>query len=123
MQRVGDEQAARPPVDVTELLTRQRNHRCVDHGSHFFNVVEEKPVEEDFVGILQSAQIDVSLQVVVFSLVGLIRTHHLLIKALDMWRQKSVQSKLAPFVLRERCAFVEPLAVQEIHAMRDIWGK
>jgi hypothetical protein len=31
--------------------------------------------------------------------------------ALDMWRQKSVQAKLAPFVLRERCAFVEPLAV------------
>jgi hypothetical protein len=83
-------------------------------------VVEEKPVEEDFVGVLQSAQIYMSLEVVVLSLVGLIRTHQLLIEALDMRRQKPVQAKLAPFVLRERCAFVQPLAVQKIHAMRDI---
>jgi hypothetical protein len=32
-----------------------------------------------------------------------------------------VQSKRAPFVLRERCAFVQPLAVQEVHPARDIW--
>jgi hypothetical protein len=84
-------------------------------------VVGLKPVEEDFVGILQSAQIDVSLQVVVLSLAGLVRAYYLLLKALDMRRQQPVQAKHAPFVRCERGAFVQPLAVQEIHAARDIW--
>ena len=39
-QRVRDEQAARPPVDVAELLASERNYRRVDHRSHFLDVVE-----------------------------------------------------------------------------------
>jgi len=42
-------------------------------------VVEEKLVEENFVSILQSAQIDVSLQVVVLVLVGLVSADYLLL--------------------------------------------
>jgi hypothetical protein len=81
-------------------------------------VVEQKPVEEDFVGILQGAQINVPLQVVVFSLIGLVSADDLLLKALDVRRQKSVQAKLASLLLRERRAFVQPWAFEEIHAAR-----
>ena len=33
-------------------------------GSHLLDVVEEEPVEEDLVGVLQAPQVDVPLQVV-----------------------------------------------------------
>ena len=48
--------------------------------SHFFDVVEEEPVEEDPVGILQSGQIDMPLKLIVLPLVALIRPDALLIK-------------------------------------------
>ena len=78
-------------------------------------MVEEKPVEEDFVGILQRAQIDMPLQVIVLSLVRLVRAHHLLIEGLDLRRQQSVQAKLASLLFGERRAFVQQRAVEEIH--------
>jgi hypothetical protein len=83
-------------------------------------VVAQKPVKEDLVGILQSAQVDVSLQVVVLSLVGLVGADHLLLQSLDVRGQKPVQAKLASFVLCERCTSIQPLAVQEIHPAKGI---
>jgi len=83
-------------------------------------VVEEQPVEEDFVGILKSAQKDVSLQIVVLSLVSLVSANYLLIKALDVGRKETVQAQLASLLFSERCAFVQPLAVEEIHPAEDI---
>jgi hypothetical protein len=83
-------------------------------------VIQEKPVKKDLVGILERAQIDVSLQVVVLSLVGLVSADDLLFKALDVRREEAVQAKLASFLVRESCAFVQPLAVEEIHPARRI---
>jgi hypothetical protein len=62
----------------------------------------------------------VSLQVVVLSFVGLVNADDLLLKALDVRWEKSVQAELASLLFRERCAFVHPLAVQEIHPTGDI---
>jgi hypothetical protein len=44
----------------------------------------------------------------------------LLIKPLDLRWEKPVQAKLASFVFRERRAFVQPWAVEEIHPARNI---
>jgi hypothetical protein len=44
----------------------------------------------------------------------------LLLKALDMRWEKSVQAKLASLLLRERRAFVQPLPVEKIHPAREI---
>jgi hypothetical protein len=85
--RVGEGQATRTPVDVTEPLTRQRDHRRINHGSHLLNMVEWRPVEEDFISILQRAQIKMLLQAIVFSLVGPIGPRQLLLNALDVQRQ------------------------------------
>jgi hypothetical protein len=84
-------------------------------------MVEKKFVKEDFVGVLQSAQINVSLQVVIFSLVGLVSTNDLLLKGLDVRWEKPVQAKFASFLFREGRAFVQVLAVQEIHPARAFW--
>jgi hypothetical protein len=62
----------------------------------------------------------VSLQVIVLSLVGLVSADDLLLKALDLRWEKSVQAQLASLLFRERCAFVQPLAVEEIHPAGDI---
>ncbi len=115
-QRIGDEQAARSSVDVAELLTGLRDHRRVDDGRHLLDVVEEEPVEEDFVGVLQGAQVDVPLEVVVFPTVGLVGADHLLIQALDLRRQQPVQAEPAPLALRECRALVQGRVVEEIDA-------
>jgi hypothetical protein len=83
-------------------------------------MIEQKTVEKDFVGILQSAQIDMPLQVVVLSFVGLVSANDLLFKALAVWREKSVQAKLPSLLLRERRAFVQELPVEEIHPAGNI---
>src|SRR5208283_831690 len=118
-QRVRDEQAARSPVDVTELFAREPDHRRVHYGGHFFNVVEQKPVEKDFVSVLQRAQVDMPLQVVVLSLVSLVGADYLLLDALDMRRQKSVQTESSAFLLRECRAFVQLVAIEKIHSAGD----
>jgi hypothetical protein len=82
-------------------------------------VVEQKPVEEDFVSVLQRAQVDMPLQVVVLSLVGLVGADYLLFDALDMRRQKPVQAKFAAFLLRKCRAFVQLVAIEEIHSADD----
>ena len=51
-QRIGDEQAARPPVDLAELPTPLGNHRRVNDGGHLFNVVEQQAVELHGVALL-----------------------------------------------------------------------
>ena len=86
-QRVRNEQAPRTPVDVAELLTCQRDDRRVDHGRHLLDVIEEQPVEEDFVGVLESAQIDVALQVVGLPLIRFVRAKRLFLERLDVRRQ------------------------------------
>jgi len=37
-QRLGDEEATRSAVDVTELLARQRDDWCINNRHHFFQV-------------------------------------------------------------------------------------
>ena len=63
--RVGHEQAAAAPVDVAELLAGQPDRRRVDDRDHLLDVVDEQPVEEHLVGVLQGTQVDVPVQVVV----------------------------------------------------------
>src|SRR5277367_5992920 len=105
---------------MTELLTRERDNWRVNHGCHLFDVVEQKPVEEHFVGVLQGAQVDVSLKVVVFSFVGLVGADHLFLKAFYVWRQKSMQSERVSFFFRERRSLVQHLAAKQVHSTRNV---
>src|SRR5215813_4650021 len=100
--------AQRPPNPPPTMTTRPRSPiaftrlRCCIFAPIFSRA--SSPLSylfEDFVSILQRAQINVALQVVAFAPVGLVRAHHLFSKALDLRRQQPVQAKRAPFVLRE----------------------
>ena len=54
--RVGDEQAARPAVDVAVVLARHADHRRVDDRHHLGDVLLHKAVEERLVAILQAGR-------------------------------------------------------------------
>jgi hypothetical protein len=60
------------------------------------------------------------LQVVVFSLEGLVSADGLLIKGFYVWRQKPLQAKFGALLLGECSAFVQGRSVEEIHATRSI---
>jgi hypothetical protein len=75
-------------------------------------VVQEQPVEEHLVGVLQGTQVDVPLQVVVLVPEGLVGAHYLPVQALDVGRQEPVQAEPAPLLLGERGALVPGRAVE-----------
>jgi hypothetical protein len=70
-------------------------------------VVEEKPI-------------DMSLEVIVLSLVGLVSATYLPSKVLDMRWKKAVQAKPASLLLCERRSLIQLLANEEIHPAWDI---
>ena len=85
-------------------------------------MVEKKPVEEDLVRVLQGAQVDVAFQVVVFSSVGFIGPHDLLVKRLYLRRQEPVQRERCALRVAERYTLVQQRAIEEIHPARGIRG-
>jgi hypothetical protein len=116
---IPNEHAARSAVNVTELLARQRNRWRVDNRRHFLDVLEKKAIKEDLVVILQSTQIDVTLQIVVFSAVGLISAHDLFLQCFDVRRKQSVETKLLTLSFAERGAFVQQWRIEQIHSARN----
>ena len=52
-QRVGNNQPARSAVDVAEFLAGLGDHRRIHDGQHLFDVVQQEPVEKNFVGVLE----------------------------------------------------------------------
>src|SRR4030095_6678672 len=102
-------------VGVADLLTRQPDDRRVDDRGHLLDVIEEQPVEQHFVGILERPKIDMALEGVALVLVGFVRAHCLLSERLDMRRGYYFQAERSSFRIRERRALVQALAVEKIH--------
>jgi hypothetical protein len=115
-ERIGDEHPSRAPVDVTELLAGLCHHRGVDDGCHLLHVLEQQPVEEHLVGVLQGTQVDVPLQVVALPLVGTIGPAHLLGEGFQLGREEPVEAEPDPLLLGEGGALVEQLVVQQVHS-------
>jgi hypothetical protein len=86
-QRIGDEQSARPSVDVAELLASLSDDRRVDDRHHLLHVVDEETVEQYLVGVLERPQVDVPLEIVGLPAVRLVGPDGLLVKRLDLRRQ------------------------------------
>src|SRR5882724_5849792 len=101
---IRDKQSTRPSVDMTELFAGQRNRRSIYQRHHFFNVVKKEFVEENFVCVLESSQINVPFQFIVFSLESFIGAERLLIKCLCLRRKQANETKLRPLAGAERRA-------------------
>ena len=65
-KRIGNEKAARASIDVAEFLAAESDDRCVNDGQHLVDMSEKESIEEDFVGVLKLAEIDVAFEVVRF---------------------------------------------------------
>jgi hypothetical protein len=79
---------------------------------------EEEPIEENFIGVLKLAEIDVAFEVVRFERKSLIGSDVLVIKGFDNWRKKSVEAETLALVFGEGGAFVQARIVEEIHAAK-----
>ena len=125
-ERIRNEEAAWTPIDVAELLAAERDDRGVYDGQHLVDMSEKEPIEEDFIGVLQLAEIDVAFEVVRFAREGLIGTDALVIKGFDNRRKKTVEAETLALVFGEGGAFVQGRIVEEIHAAKansadDVW--
>ncbi len=105
---------------MAKLFNRRRNRWRVNQRCHFFDVVDEESVKENLVGVLQSSQVDMSLEITVFLLKSFISADHLLVKGFYVRRQQPAQAKFSPLLLRESGAFVQQRSVQKIRPTRKI---
>ena len=99
---------------MAKLFNRQRNRWRVNQRRHFFNMVDDESVKEDLVSVLQSTQINMSLEIIVLFLEGLVSTDGLLIKGFYVWRQKPLQAKFCAFLLGKCRALIQGRSVEEI---------
>ena len=108
-----DEQAAGAAVDVAELLAGQADRRRVDDRHHLGQVVQEQPVEQDLVGVLKLAEIDMPFEVGRLVPIGLVGTGRLLLQRLLVRRQQAEEAECTPFFRRERGPLVEQGAFEQ----------
>jgi hypothetical protein len=117
-ERIGNEQAAWTPIDVAELLAAERDDRGIYDGQHLVDMSEEELIEENFIGVLKLAEIDVAFEVVRFERKSLIGTGALVVKGFDNRRKKTDEAEPLTLVFGEGRAFVQGRIVQEIHAAK-----
>ena len=102
-----DPDAARAPDDVAELLARETDGRRVDDRQELLEVLEEEPVEERLVAVLECGQSDVPLEVVVLAADVLELQPELRVDRRHTWRQQTVQAKGVALADRECRALVQ----------------
>jgi hypothetical protein len=68
---------------------------------------EEQPIEENFIGVLKLAEIDVAFEVVRFERKSLIGTDALVVKGFDNRRKKTVEAETLALVFGEGGTFVQ----------------
>src|SRR5690242_17965735 len=88
--RVGNDDPTGTAVNVAEFLAGLRDYGRVDDGKHFLDVVEEQAVEQNFVGVLELAQVDVALEIVRFAKKSLVGPKRLFLDGFHGGRQEAV---------------------------------
>ena len=73
-------------------MKRPLGRRRVDVRHHLLHVVEEEPVEQDLVRVLERPQVDVALEVVGLATERLVRPHDLLVESLHLRREEPVKA-------------------------------
>ena len=102
-----DPDAARAPEDVAELLAGEADGRRVDDRQELLEVLDEEPVEERLVAILERGQADVPLEVVGLAADVLELEPDLLVDRRHAWRQQAVQAEGVALAVGECRALVQ----------------
>ena len=104
---IRNEQTARPAIKVTEQLAGRADHRRVDDGRSFLQVLDHEAVKKHLVGVLQLAQVDVLVEIADPGGIGRIGTLQLRLQGFDLGRQQPVQTEQIAFLFGEGSALVE----------------
>jgi hypothetical protein len=75
-------------------------------------MIEKQAIEENFVGVLKLAEIDVALEIVRFQGKSLIGANALIVERLDDGRKKAVEAETLALVFGESGALVEGWIVE-----------
>ncbi len=116
------EHPVRPPEDVPELLARLPHRRRVDDRHHLLEVVEQDPVEQGLVAVLQAREDDVLAEVGVLAVEIVEHAQLLLPLRADARRQEPAQRQGVAFGQRERRALVQMRVTDQVHAGAGVPG-
>lgn len=112
-QRIRNNQAARAPVDVAEFLARLCNHGRVNDGQHLLDVIEKKAVEKNLVGVLELAEINVTLEIVVLAQISFLSASGLFFNGFDYRREKPIKAEGLALLRGGGGAFVQGRHLQQ----------
>ena len=114
---VGDVEPAAAAVDVRELLAGLAHHRRVDDRHHLVDVLEDEPVEEGLVPVVERGQVDELLEVAALGLEALVGALHLLLDRAHRRGHEAVEVQLVPLPLGEGRALVRERVEQQRPAL------
>ena len=107
-------------------LAGQAHGRGVDDRHQLGEVVQQQPVEQRRVAVLELSQVDVPFEVGRLVVQGFIGAADLLVQRLLVGRQQAQQAQFAPLLRRERGPLVEERPLQQELAgegdLQDIAG-
>jgi len=92
---------------MAEFLAGFRDDGGVNDGEHFFDMFEKQPVKENFVGVLELAEVDVALEIVVLAKIGFVGAGGLLFDGFDDGREEAVEAKGLALRKSEGSTFVQ----------------
>lgn len=105
--RPAQEQTARVVPILAERLTALADRRRVDQRQHLLEVPAQQCVKQRFVGVLQTPQEDVAIEVAGELAHCLKPARRLHLQCPDMGRQQTMQRESRPFVFAEGSTLVE----------------
>src|SRR5258706_209643 len=111
-----DPEAASPAEDVTELLARPAHGGRVDDGQEFLEMLDQHPVEERLVPVLQGREADVALERIRLPRDVAVGAPHLLLEGADGVGQQPLEAESAPLFAREGGALVVHGMAEELRA-------
>ena len=102
---------------MAELLARETDGRCVDDRQELLEVLDEEPVEQRLVAVLERGQADVPLEVIGLAPDVLELQRDLLVDRRHARRQQAVQAKGVALTGREGRALVEERTRHQVVAV------
>ena len=110
----GNEQPAGPAKDGAIFLACLTHRRGVHQGHHFFQVIDQHAIEQDFIAILKRAEGHVPLEIVVLAVEILQHAVDLHVLRQDRGGQQASQAERLPLGLGEGRAFVQYGVVEHL---------
>jgi len=92
---------------MAEFLAGFGDDRGVNDRQHLLNVVEKQAVKKNLVGVLQLAEVDVTLEIVVLTEISFASANGLFFNGFDHRREQAVQAEGLSLLMGEGGAFVQ----------------